>query len=192
LNDKNSFEEKLKKEIEAYKRQLNFYKEKIKVDISNTSKKFENAGLNMRSLKANNDNKSTSKTKTKRFLNTLNSSKIKKNTIGDKNISLKKNESTIMKENGLKIEMPITTTDHEKTNAENEEIFNGDISFTDKSQTIQQKQKKNVNFEIAENNVNSSFNQFKLNSKKINSEKKENSLLKQRKNNKLLKKFQVS
>lgn len=175
LNSKNSFEEKLKKEIETYKRQLNFYKEKMKIEITNTSKKFENLGINMRSFKLNNNN---STSKAKRYANNLNSSKIKKNLL---EVSTKKklNESN-MKENGIKVEMPIT--DNERTNAENEEIFNGDISFTDKSKTIQHNK---VEFDIS----NTNLKEFQLNSNKIKYEKRDESTSDLRKS-KLLK-FQV-
>lgn len=58
INEKIAGEEKLKKENESYKRQLNFYKEKLKVDYINPIKKID---LNY----VNNNNKSNNNTESK-------------------------------------------------------------------------------------------------------------------------------
>ncbi len=78
--DKNGFEEKLKKEIESYKRQVNFYKEKMKIEIiSNTTRKLEkemqmNVNANLENYRAN----ALSPKKSKKALRINNTSKIKK------------------------------------------------------------------------------------------------------------------
>lgn len=76
LSDKNNFEEKLKKEIESYKRQIIFYKDKMKIDISNTTKKLEN----LTNINTNFDHYKNlmSPKKSKKTYNKVNTSKVKK------------------------------------------------------------------------------------------------------------------
>ncbi len=141
-------------------------------------------GFNINLLKSNNINNNISSSQTKRYLNNLNSSKIKKKLLEEISSNKKKDESSI-KENGLIIEIPIPNTDNEKFNVENEEFFNGDISFTEKSLNPNIQQKNFLTVETDEI-INTSINTFKLNSNNSNikdkKEKKEDS-----KKNKLLK-----
>ena len=167
---------------------MNFYKEKIKIDISNTTKKFENLELNINLLKSNNiNNINKSSSQIKRYLNNLNSSKIKKNNLEEITSNKKKDESSSIKENGLITENPVVNTDCEKLNVENENFFNGDISFTDKSPNI--KHKTLLSVETEENNIINTFKLSPNNYNKKNKEKKEDYLLNLKKNTLL--KFQV-
>jgi len=85
LTDKNNFEEKLKKEIESYKRQINFYKEKMKIDICNTTKKLEN----LNNLNSNFDNFKNllSPKRSKKSYNKENTLKLKKKDEISKNVN---------------------------------------------------------------------------------------------------------
>lgn len=103
MNEKIVAEEKLKKENESFKRQVNFYKEKLKVDYINPIKKMD---LNYITNNTNNNTNSkimSPSKHTKPAINTINNSTINK-TLHRKKISNNNVTSNFLNENSNKKE----------------------------------------------------------------------------------------
>jgi len=143
----------MKKEIESYKRQLNFYKEKMKIDLSNNTRKFENSS----NLDYNRQGNVYSPKKSRKIYKTLNTSKVKKKDDISKHVNY---EEINLNEFSVKLE-----NNDSNLNSKNEETRNvkiENLTICNNSNSIQNQsclylnskntnEKENPNFSFFEN-----------------------------------------